>query len=39
MTPRDIVAEAMRITASICVYTNDHVTIKELQAKDGEAEA
>ncbi len=25
-----IVAEAMRIAAGICVYTNDHVTIEEL---------
>ncbi|RMF86949.1 MAG: ATP-dependent protease subunit HslV [Nitrospinota bacterium] len=27
---REIVEEAMRIAASICVYTNDHLTIEEL---------
>jgi ATP-dependent HslUV protease, peptidase subunit HslV len=27
-----IVAEAMRIAAGICVYTNDHLTIEELGA-------
>ena len=32
MGPREIVAEAMRIAASICVYTNDQVTIEELTA-------
>jgi ATP-dependent HslUV protease subunit HslV len=28
--PKQIVEEAMRIAASICVYTNDHVTVEEL---------
>lgn len=28
--PREIVTEAMKIAAEICVYTNDHLTIKEL---------
>ncbi len=27
---RDIVAEAMKIAASICVYTNDSITIEEM---------
>jgi ATP-dependent HslUV protease subunit HslV len=27
---RTIVAEAMRITAGICVYTNDHITVEML---------
>ena len=29
---RAIAAEAMRIAADICVYTNDHVAIEELEA-------
>jgi len=28
---REIVQEAMKIAASICVYTNDHITIEELE--------
>ena len=27
---RDIVTEAMGITAEICIYTNDHLTVEEL---------
>jgi ATP-dependent HslUV protease subunit HslV len=27
---RTIVTEAMRITAGICVYTNDHITVEVL---------
>lgn len=30
MTPRDIALEAMRISADICVYTNDQLNIEEL---------
>ena len=29
---RAIVAEAMRIAAEICVYTNDQVAVEELEA-------
>ncbi len=29
---REIVTEAMRIAASICIYTNDNLTIEELEA-------
>lgn len=28
--PGDIVREAMRITASICIYTNENITVEEL---------
>ncbi|HEX6202914.1 MAG TPA: HslU--HslV peptidase proteolytic subunit, partial [Thermoanaerobaculia bacterium] len=27
---REVVAEAMRIAAEICIYTNDRVTLEEL---------
>ncbi|MHB8126492.1 MAG: ATP-dependent protease subunit HslV [Desulfitobacteriaceae bacterium] len=30
MTPADLVKEAMAIAATICVYTNDQVTVEEL---------
>jgi ATP-dependent HslUV protease subunit HslV len=30
LSPKQIVEEAMRITAAICVYTNDHITVEEL---------
>jgi len=30
MTARDIVEQALKIAASICIYTNDHLTIEEL---------
>jgi ATP-dependent HslUV protease subunit HslV len=30
MTPRQIVEEAMRIAAEICVYTNDRIVVDEL---------
>lgn len=30
LTPKRIAEEAMRIAASICVYTNDHITVEEL---------
>jgi ATP-dependent HslUV protease subunit HslV len=30
LAPKAIVAEAMRITASICIYTNDKLTVEEL---------
>jgi ATP-dependent HslUV protease subunit HslV len=30
LSARDIVEEAMRIAAGLCVYTNDRVTIEEL---------
>ena len=28
--PREIAQEAMAITADICIYTNDRITIEEL---------
>jgi ATP-dependent HslUV protease subunit HslV len=30
MSAREIVLEAMKIAATICVYTNDHLTVEEL---------
>ena len=30
LAPKQIVEEAMRIAAAICVYTNDHITVEEL---------
>ncbi len=30
LSAREIVEEAMRIAAGICVYTNDHITVEEL---------
>ncbi len=30
LAPKDIVSEAMRIAASICIYTNDNITVEEL---------
>jgi len=30
LSAREITAEAMRIAASLCVYTNDHITVEEL---------
>ncbi len=33
MSARQIAEEAMKIAASLCVYTNDHLTIKELKEK------
>ncbi len=30
LAPREIVEEAMKIAAEICIYTNDHLTIEEL---------
>ncbi len=35
LSPREVVAEAMRITASICIYTNNNVTIEELGPDGG----
>lgn len=31
LTAREIAEEAMRIAASLCVYTNDHITVEVLQ--------
>ncbi len=30
LDPREIVEEAMKIAAEICIYTNDHLTLEEL---------
>ena len=30
MSAKEIVQEAMKIAARICVYTNDHLTVEEL---------
>ncbi|HSF31944.1 MAG TPA: HslU--HslV peptidase proteolytic subunit, partial [Candidatus Tectomicrobia bacterium] len=30
LSAREIVAEAMRITAEICIYTNAQITVEEL---------
>ncbi len=34
MMPKEIVQEALKIASSICVYTNDHITIEELNGGD-----
>lgn len=31
LSARDIVEESLRIAAEICIYTNDHITIEELE--------
>ena len=33
LTAREIVTEAMRIAGSICVFTNDSITIEEMETK------
>jgi len=33
LTAREIVEEALRITAGICIYTNEHIVIEELPNK------
>ena len=33
LAPREIVAEAMKIAANICVYTNDSITIESIPAE------
>ena len=30
MSAEDIVRESLKIAASICVYTNDHITVEKL---------
>jgi ATP-dependent HslUV protease subunit HslV len=30
MTPREIVEESLKITASICIYTNEHIIVEEI---------
>ena len=30
LSAREIALEAMKISAEICVYTNDHITVEEL---------
>jgi ATP-dependent HslUV protease subunit HslV len=37
LTPRQIVEEAMSIASSICIYTNDSLTVEELGGAGGEA--
>jgi len=36
LTAREIVMESMRIAADICIYTNERVTVEELDAVDEE---
>lgn len=31
LTSTEIVREAMKIAAEICIYTNDHVTVEEIE--------
>jgi len=38
LTAREIVAEAMKIAAEICIYTNDRITIEELSTQTVTAE-
>jgi ATP-dependent protease HslVU (ClpYQ) peptidase subunit len=30
MGAKEIAAEAMKIAAAICIYTNDHITVESL---------
>lgn len=30
LSPREVVTEAMRIAASICIYTNENITVEEI---------
>lgn len=32
MSAREIASEAMKIAANICIYTNEHITIEELES-------
>ncbi len=32
LEPREVVVEAMKIAAEICIYTNDHLTIEEMDS-------
>ena len=32
MSAREIASQAMKIAANICIYTNDHITIEELES-------
>jgi ATP-dependent HslUV protease subunit HslV len=32
LSAREIAEKAMKIAGQICIYTNDHVTIEELQS-------
>jgi ATP-dependent HslUV protease subunit HslV len=34
LTPREIVQDALEIAASICIYSNDYITVLELSAAD-----
>lgn len=36
-SPREIVTEAMKITASLCIYTNDHLTLESASASPDES--
>ena len=31
MTPKEIVEESLKITASICIYTNENITVEEIR--------
>jgi ATP-dependent HslUV protease subunit HslV len=39
LTAREIVEEALRIAADICIYTNSNLTIEELEAEDKTAKS
>jgi ATP-dependent HslUV protease subunit HslV len=39
LSPRDIVAEAMRITAQLCIFTNDQIIIESASAADPQTRA
>ena len=36
MKAEDIVRESLKIASSICVYTNDHITVLKLDEEGGE---
>lgn len=37
LTPVEIVKESLSIAASICIYTNDHITVEELEFERNDA--
>jgi ATP-dependent HslUV protease subunit HslV len=39
LTPREIVQDALEIAASICIFSNDHITVLELSTVDPDVES
>jgi len=36
LSATDIAREAMKIASEVCIYTNDHITVEEIDISDGE---